>query len=60
MDKVLPAVQNWICSKLGKEFIIPPTFDIGKCFKDSTCVTPLIFLLSPGSDPVTDFLRFAK
>ena len=60
MDKVLPAVENWICEKLGKEFILPPTFDLGKCFKDSTCLTPLIFLLSPGSDPVTDFLRFAK
>lgn len=39
---------------------MPPTFDLGKCFKDSTSMTPLIFLLSPGSDPVTDFLRFAK
>ena len=60
MDKVLPGIQNWICNKLGKEFIIPPTFDLAKCFKDSTCLTPLIFLLSPGSDPVTDFLKFAK
>ena len=28
--------------------------------KDSTNLTPLIFMLSPGSDPVTDFLKFAK
>lgn len=36
MDKVLPAVENWICQKLGKEFIMPPVFDLAKCFKDST------------------------
>lgn len=60
MDKVLPAVENWINEKLGKHFIMPPTFDLAKCYKDSTNLTPLIFLLSPGSDPVTDFLKFAK
>lgn len=60
MDKVLAAVENWIVEKLGKDFIMPPIFDLSKCFKDSTNLTPLIFLLSPGSDPVTDFLKFAK
>lgn len=60
MDKVLPAIENWISRKLGREFIVPPTFDLSKCYKDSTSLTPLIFLLSPGSDPVTDFLRFAR
>lgn len=54
-DKVIPAVQNWIKSKIGEEFIIVPTFDLAKCFKDSTTMTPLIFVLSPGSDPVSDF-----
>jgi dynein heavy chain len=60
LDKVLPGVENWISTKMGKEFIIPPTFDLSKCYKDSTILTPLIFLLSPGSDPVADFLKFAK
>lgn len=60
MDKVLPAIENWISLKLGREFIVPPTFDLSKCYKDSTNLTPLIFMLSPGSDPVTDFLKFAK
>lgn len=60
LDKVLPGIENWISAKMGKEFIIPPTFDLAKCYKDSTTLTPLIFLLSPGSDPVADFLKFAK
>lgn len=37
-----------------------PGFDLPKCFKDSTCATALIFVLSTGSDPVADFLRFAE
>ena len=59
-DKVIPAVQNWIKNKIGQEFIIVPTFDLAKCFKDSTLMTPLIFVLSPGSDPVSDFVKFAE
>lgn len=37
-----------------------PTFELSKCFKDSSIITPLIFVLSTGSDPVADFLRFAE
>ena len=47
-DKIIPAIMNWIEKKMGKPFIIVPTFDFNKCFKDSTVITPLIIILSPG------------
>ena len=56
---MVPAIQNYVSRTMGERFIIAPTFDLAKCYKDSTIVTPLIFVLSPGSDPVADFLRFA-
>ncbi|KAL4429885.1 hypothetical protein ABPG74_022908 [Tetrahymena malaccensis] len=59
-DKVVPAIQNWIEKIMGKKFIMAPGFDLPKCFKDSTQATPLIFVLSTGSDPVADFMRFAE
>lgn len=59
-DKITLAVQNYITEKLGKEFIDPPTFNIRPCYKDSSAVTPLIFVLSSGSDPVADFMKFAE
>lgn len=59
-DKVVPAIQNWITEQMGERFIISPTFDLSKCYKDSSIQTPLIFVLSAGSDPVADFLRFAE
>jgi dynein heavy chain len=45
---------------VGKEFVDPPTFNIRPCYKDSSALTPLIFVLSPGSDPVAGFKKFAE
>jgi len=59
-DKLIPGIQNFIASKLGKDYIISPPFDLSKCYRDSAIETPLIFVLSAGSDPVADFKRFAE
>lgn len=59
-DKVPFAVQNYVTEKIGRQFIEPPTFNIGKSFNESSGTTPLIFVLSAGSDPVADFKRFAE
>ena len=59
-DKISLAVQNFIVEKLGRPFIEPPTFNLAKSFKDSSITIPLIFVLSAGSDPIADFMRFAE
>jgi dynein heavy chain len=59
-DKVSLCIQRFVTEKIGKQFIEPPTFSLAKSFKDSSIKTPLIFILSPGSDPVAGFLRFAE
>lgn len=59
-DKIPFATQNYVAEKIGKQFIEPPTFSIAKSFAESSTTTPLIFVLSAGSDPVADFKRFAE
>jgi len=59
MDKMSLAVQNFIIEQLGQQFVEPPTFNLAKSYKNSSITTPLIFVLSAGSDPVADFERFA-
>lgn len=51
-DKLIPAMTNYVVNNLGAEFMSPPTFELMSILKDSLNVTPLIFVLSPGSDPM--------
>lgn len=53
-DKIELAMQDFICEFLDQRFIQPPPFDLRACYNDSTVVTPLIFVLSSGSDPNKD------
>uniref|UniRef100_A0A3Q0KRH4 Dynein axonemal heavy chain 7 n=2 Tax=Schistosoma mansoni TaxID=6183 RepID=A0A3Q0KRH4_SCHMA len=58
-DKVVPGVMNYVREKLGRKFVEPPPFDLAKSYQDSSCTTPLIFILSPGADPTMALLKFA-
>eukprot|EP00794_Sanderia_malayensis_P012733 gene12733-14038_t len=60
VDKVANAMQNFVKNELGSRFIEPQTTDLSLVFKDSSPTTPLIFVLSPGTDPAADLYKFAE
>ncbi|XP_019392438.1 PREDICTED: dynein heavy chain 12, axonemal [Crocodylus porosus] len=59
-DKVSLAITVFVTDKLGKKFVEPPPFDLTKSYLDSNSTTPLIFVLSPGADPMSSLLKFAN
>ena len=59
-DKLCFAVQKFVERNLGKEFLCQKVIDIKAMYNDSSCTTPLLFILSVGSDPATDFEKFAQ
>eukprot|EP00741_Cyanophora_paradoxa_P002452 tig00000076_g2377.t1 len=60
MDRVTPAIQEFVAEELGQRFIEPPPFDLASAYKDSSPLIPLIFVLSTGADPAAELYRFAE
>lgn len=60
LDKVSPMMQDFVAAHLGMRFIEPQTTNLSMVFPDSSATTPLVFVLSPGTDPAADLYKFAE
>ena len=59
-DKMTPKVAQFVTGKIGQRFVEPPPFDLEGSYNDSNCCDGLIFVLSPGTDPMAALLNFAE
>jgi len=55
-DRVYNAVKLYIIAhpKLGEKYVQPPVLNFERIYNQSTCMTPMVFILSPGADPASD------
>lgn len=53
------AVTEFVCENLGQKFVESPPVGLQTLYEDMNRITPLVFVLSTGSDPMGAFLRFA-
>ncbi|XP_032736568.1 dynein heavy chain 6, axonemal isoform X2 [Lontra canadensis] len=59
-EKVVFALTDFVIENLGKRFIETPPVDLPTLYQDMSYNTPLVFILSTGSDPMGAFQRFAR
>ncbi|XP_060619679.2 dynein axonemal heavy chain 6 isoform X2 [Anolis sagrei] len=59
-EKLVAALTEFVIENLGKQFIENPPIDLATLYQDMSPSTPLVFILSTGSDPMGAFQRFAK
>nr|XP_018918133.1 PREDICTED: dynein heavy chain 7, axonemal [Bemisia tabaci] len=58
-EKLIPCIVKLIESELSSKFTSSPPFDINASFADSNCLTPIVFILSPGTDPMKSLIQFS-
>ncbi|KAH8046934.1 1-aminocyclopropane-1-carboxylate synthase [Aureococcus anophagefferens] len=68
VDKFVDNLDMWktvyesspSCARRWARFIEVPQFDLNGCFADSRCNTPLLFVLTPGADPMSALYKLAE
>ena len=58
--QVVFATIDFVSDNLGPQFVESPPVALSTLYEDMSNITPLVFVLSSGSDPMSSFLRFAK
>ena len=59
-DKMALAITDFVIEKMTQKYVIPPPFNLQDCFEQSNSTSPLIFVLSAGSDPMGNIMKFSE
>ncbi|KAJ1516963.1 Dynein heavy chain 2, axonemal [Coelomomyces lativittatus] len=59
-DRVIFCAQAFVGTHLGQTFMDPPILDMMEVVEDSEPHVPLVFILSPGMDPLANLTQLAQ
>ncbi|XP_076625371.1 dynein beta chain, ciliary [Colletes latitarsis] len=60
LDRMTYAFRCFVEEKLGSKFIEPSSPPFNKSFEETSSITPVFFILSPGVDPLKDVESLGK
>lgn len=58
-DKLINAIQIFLTKTIGRQFVEPQVTELSTIYEESLHSTPIVFILSPGTDPATELYKFA-
>jgi hypothetical protein len=59
LHRVREGLRVFVSSTLGTRFVTPPALNLTKVFAESSPLSPLIFIITPGIDPVDEITGVA-
>lgn len=59
-EKLETLINNYIVATIGQVFVDWPGFDLKKVYANSTFKTPIILILAPGADPLSNLKALAR
>nr|XP_044631957.1 dynein axonemal heavy chain 10 isoform X1 [Equus asinus] len=60
VDRVYRAVTDYVTVTMGEKYVQPPMISFDAILEQSTPNSPIVFILSPGSDPASDLMKLAE
>lgn len=60
IDRVYRGVVDYIGGRMGEEYVTPPSVSFETIYEQSSPTMPVVFILSPGSDPASEVLKLAE
>lgn len=60
VDRVIRAVTNFVIKSVGEVYVQPPIISFEAIYEQSHPQSPIVFILSPGSDPASDLMKLAE
>lgn len=60
VDRIIRSVTNYIEEMMGEEYITSPVISLDAIFEQSSPLMPVVFILSPGSDPTSDLMKLSE
>ncbi|KAM4590913.1 dynein axonemal heavy chain 10 isoform 1-T1 [Odontesthes bonariensis] len=60
VDRVFRAVTDYVTVTMGEKYVQPPVISFAAIHEQSTPFSPIVFILSAGSDPASDLQKLAE
>ena len=60
MDRVFRAITSYVTVKMGEQYVTPPVINLDNILEQSTPLSPIVFILSPGADPAGELSKLAE
>ncbi|XP_072163343.1 dynein axonemal heavy chain 10-like [Diadema setosum] len=60
VDRCYRAITDYVTSRMGEKYVTPPVISFEAIFDQSSPFSPIVFILSPGSDPASDLTKLAE
>lgn len=58
-DRVFCAINAYVIEIMGEEYVTPPVINFKAIYDETTPYVPIVFMLSPGSDPTGELMKLA-
>lgn len=60
VDRIYRAITEYVTKIMGEKYVTPPIISFESIFEQSTPMSPIVFILSTGSDPTSDLMKLAE